>query len=91
MAQPRKRVIGVVVAGVISVEHYHPTEQLLEPSPAASQCSEWAGGPRLRLLLIDAPEIDQRPFGAVATLQLEAVALTGTSLSLGSDIVGRDR
>jgi hypothetical protein len=35
--------------------------------------------------------MDQRPFGAVATLQLEAVALTGTSLSLGSDIVGQDR
>jgi micrococcal nuclease len=50
-----------------------------------------ADGPRVRLLLIDAPEMNQGPFGAVAKLQLEALAPVGTLLSLESDIQKQDR
>lgn len=43
------------------------------------------------LLLIDAPEMNQGPFGAVAKLQLEALAPVGTILSLESDVEKQDR
>ena len=49
------------------------------------------GGERVRLLLIDAPEIDQGPFGRAAQAFLEAVLPVGAAARLALDIEPRDR
>ena len=48
-------------------------------------------GKRVRLLLIDAPERDQGPFGAVATRGLSGMMRPGDSVSLELDVEERDR
>lgn len=50
-----------------------------------------AGGDRVRLLLIDTPEMDQEPFGHLAKTILEALAPPGTELQLRLDVQERDR
>jgi micrococcal nuclease len=52
---------------------------------------ECAGGTRVRLLLIDAPERDQGPYGATATRALRALVPVGTRAALELDIQQRDR
>jgi micrococcal nuclease len=49
------------------------------------------GGDRVRLLLIDAPELSQGPWGAEARRQLESLAPAGTVLGLEHDVQPRDR
>lgn len=50
-----------------------------------------ADGRKLRLLLVDAPELRQAPFGARAADELRRLAPTGTVLRLESDVVARDQ
>jgi micrococcal nuclease len=50
-----------------------------------------AGGERVRLLLIDAPELSQAPFGAAARQALEALAPPGTRLGVEHDVRPIDR
>lgn len=49
------------------------------------------GGRRVRLLLIDAPERDQGPFGAVATRGLAQLIGPGSHVVLELDVEERDR
>jgi micrococcal nuclease len=49
------------------------------------------GGDRIRLLLIDAPELSQGPFGTAARRELESLAPVGTALRLEMDVQPRDR
>jgi micrococcal nuclease len=51
-------------------------------------CSD---GDRVRLLLIDAPELSQRPFGARARSELDRLAPRGTRLGVELDVQHRDR
>lgn len=46
---------------------------------------------RIRLLLIDAPEHDQLPYGPAATAALERLLPPGSTASLTLDVVPRDR
>lgn len=48
-------------------------------------------GRRIRLLLIDAPEMDQGPFGRVARRVLEELAPVGTRVMLERDVEAFDR
>lgn len=50
-----------------------------------------ADGRRIRLLLIDAPEMSQGPFGALAKLHLEGLAPAGSVLRLEHDVAKQDR
>lgn len=50
-----------------------------------------SGGPRVRLLLIDAPEMNQGDFGAAAKIALEQLAPLGSEVLLEYDIEERDR
>jgi micrococcal nuclease len=50
-----------------------------------------AGGRKVRLLLIDAPERDQGPFGAAATSALRRLAPLNTELGLEFDLDQADR
>ena len=49
------------------------------------------GGTRIRLLLIDAPELSQGPWGEAAHRAMEALAPPGTPLRLELDVQPRDR
>lgn len=49
------------------------------------------GGPKVRLLLIDAPERDQRPFGGQARQALAALLPAGSTVALESDVARHDR
>ena len=49
------------------------------------------GDERIRLLLIDAPEMDQGPFGRAAQAFLEAIIPPGADVSLEYDVDRRDR
>ncbi len=51
------------------------------------RCSE----ERIRLLLIDAPEMDQGPFGRAAQAFLEAIVPVGSEVGLGYDVERLDR
>ena len=51
-------------------------------------CSD---GRRIRLLLIDAPEMGQGPFGAVAKEGLESMAQVGSTLQVELDVEHEDR
>jgi micrococcal nuclease len=46
---------------------------------------------RLRLLLIDAPELDQRPFGERARTALRALLPVGTPVRFETDVERQDR
>jgi micrococcal nuclease len=46
---------------------------------------------RVRLLLIDAPELDQRPFGAAARSQLSRLLPRGATVALEQDVQARDQ
>lgn len=48
-------------------------------------------GTRIRLLLIDAPELEQGPYGALAKAKLEELAPIGTELQVETDIQRNDR
>ena len=48
-------------------------------------------GRRVRLLLIDAPERDQGPFGALAAAELERLLPRGTAVMLETDVQKHDR
>ena len=48
-------------------------------------------GTRVRLLLVDAPELSQAPFGAVAQRELERLIPPGTTVLLETDIAPLDR
>jgi micrococcal nuclease len=48
-------------------------------------------GDRIRLLLIDAPELSQRPYGARARSELERLAPRGTRLGVELDVQHLDR
>ena len=50
-----------------------------------------ADGRKLRLLLMDAPELHQKPWGLMAKRQLETLAAPGTSLRLELDKSPTDR
>lgn len=50
-----------------------------------------ADGRQVRLLLIDAPELAQKPWGAMAKRQLEALAAPGTAVRLERDRSPTDR
>ena len=50
-----------------------------------------SGGPRIRLLLIDAPEMNQGDFGATAKTALEQLAPLGSEVMLEYDIELNDR
>jgi endonuclease YncB( thermonuclease family) len=50
-----------------------------------------AGGLRVRLLLIDAPETNQRPYGSIATRALRQIVPVGTRTILELDVQQRDR
>lgn len=52
---------------------------------------ECGGGTTVRLLLVDAPEMNQGPFGATAKLHLEELAPVGTVLALEQDVEKQDR
>jgi endonuclease YncB( thermonuclease family) len=52
---------------------------------------ECAGGTRVRLLLIDAPERGQRPYGAMATRALRTLVPVATRAALELDVQQRDR
>lgn len=49
------------------------------------------GGERVRLLSIDAPELDQPPFGRAAQVFLQAVLPVGSSARLELDVERRDQ
>jgi micrococcal nuclease len=49
------------------------------------------GGTRVRLLLIDAPELSQAPWGAAAKERLEELAGPGTAVVLEHDVQRLDR
>jgi micrococcal nuclease len=49
------------------------------------------GGRRVRLLLIDAPELNQGSFGRTASAALERLAPVGTSLRMEFDVQRTDR
>jgi micrococcal nuclease len=49
------------------------------------------GGERVRLLLIDAPEVDQGPFGRAAQAFLEAILPVGSEARMTYDVERRDR
>jgi micrococcal nuclease len=49
------------------------------------------GGVRVRLLLIDAPELSQGPYGAAAKALLEQLARPGTVLTVEEDVQRLDR
>lgn len=53
------------------------------------RCAEYQKG--VRFLLIDAPERDQRPYGALATRALGQLLPVGTSVRLEFDIEAADR
>lgn len=48
-------------------------------------------GERVRLLLIDTPEADQDPYGAIATVELRRLLPVGTVVRLELDVQHRDR
>ena len=50
-----------------------------------------ASGRKVRLLLIDTPELDQGPFGVEARTKLEALLPTGTEAVLELDVQRQDR
>jgi micrococcal nuclease len=50
-----------------------------------------ADGRKVRLLLIDTPELQQKPWGLMARRQLELLARPGTTLRLELDRTPRDR
>lgn len=50
-----------------------------------------ADGRRIRLLLIDAPEMDQGPFGEIAKRALESLAPVGATLAVEPDVELQDR
>ena len=50
-----------------------------------------AGGRRVRLLLIDAPEMQQGPYGARARRELQRLIAPGTTVRLEYDVEKRDR
>lgn len=50
-----------------------------------------ADGRKVRLLLIDTPEMQQKPWGPMAKRQLELLARPGTSLRLERDKTPKDR
>jgi len=50
-----------------------------------------ADGTRVRLLQIDAPEMDQGPFGRAAGAFLEALTPPGRVVRLETDVERRDR
>ncbi len=50
-----------------------------------------ADGRKVRLLLIDTPEMQQKPWGLMAKRQLELLARLGTTLRLEFDRTPRDR
>ena len=50
-----------------------------------------AGGRRVRLLLIDAPEMQQGPYGARARRELQRLLAPGTTARLEYDVEKRDR
>ena len=52
---------------------------------------ECAGGARVRLLLIDAPEMSQGPFGTLARRRLEELLPRGTVATLELDVQREDR
>lgn len=52
---------------------------------------ECADGRAIRLLLIDTPEMDQKPFGSIAKQMLEGLAPVGTPLSLEFDVQRLDQ
>jgi endonuclease YncB( thermonuclease family) len=70
-------------------------------APAASTCTVERvvdgdtlvcdDGVRIRLLLIDAPELSQGPFGAAARAALEALAPMGAELRVELDVQRQDR
>jgi endonuclease YncB( thermonuclease family) len=49
------------------------------------------GGERVRLLLIDAPERNQRPYGRASTAALTRLAPVGSELKMELDVRERDR
>jgi micrococcal nuclease len=49
-----------------------------------------AGGPRVRLLLIDAPELAQRPYGDSARAAARALLPAGTHVRLVTDVQPQD-
>ncbi len=52
---------------------------------------EGARGTRVRLLLIDAPELSQRPFGDQARRALTRLVPVGAQVTLETDVEPRDR
>jgi len=52
---------------------------------------ECADGTRVRLLLVDAPERDQGPYGAMATRALKQLVPVGSRATLELDVEQRDR
>lgn len=52
---------------------------------------ECADSRRVRLLLVDAPEMDQGPFGPIAKRELEQIAAVGEALRVEQDVDKRDR
>jgi micrococcal nuclease len=71
------------------------------PAPAGASCRVARvvdgdtlicdGGVRVRLLLIDAPELSQGPYGAAAKALLEQLARPGTLLAVEEDVQRLDR
>lgn len=91
---------GAVVAGVATLEADGAATAI--PAPAGlpvcaiarvidGDTVECDGGERVRLLLIDAPETGQAPYGPLARLALEALLPIGTAARIELDIQERDR
>jgi micrococcal nuclease len=98
---PRGRRAAVLLPGALLLAAAAcdppPEPAVPEPTPcvvarvADGDSLTCAGGERVRLLLIDAPELGQRPYGEQAERALARLAPPGTRLRVELDREARDR
>lgn len=99
--QQKRLIFGLLILAVVGLRRCD-FDRLAETGPTnlpetcvVSRLSDGdslrcAGGERLRLIGIDAPELDQPPFGQQAQAGLERI-VAGRVLSLEYDVEGRDQ
>jgi micrococcal nuclease len=92
--------LGLLLAAAAVADGQQPTPQPRAPAPsdtcvvaklADGDSFRCADGRAVRLLLIDTPELGQRPWGAMAKRKLDSLAGPGTTLRLEFDRSPTDR
>ncbi len=83
--------LSVVAQTVRPVAPRAPLDSCVVAKLADGDSLTCADGRKVRLLLIDAPERQQKPWGLMAKRQLELLARPGTALQLEFDRTRKDR